>query len=73
MAISAIILLILGIALIGFSALSFQNIGDMPVSDGDDEQVDEMGKSYWRWHIKVALIGAILLAIGAALAVLTEA
>ncbi len=30
MAISAIVLIVLGICLIGYGALSFQNVGDMP-------------------------------------------
>lgn len=72
MALSAIIFLILGIALIGFSALSFQNIGFMPSMDEDMEEADQAGSRFAHWHIKVALIGAILVVIGTALAWLSD-
>ncbi len=72
MALSAIIFLILGIALIGYSALSFQNFGDMPFMERDMEQADRAGSHFAHWHIKVALVGTVLLLIGAALALLSE-
>ncbi|MEM7120653.1 MAG: hypothetical protein AAF563_05205 [Pseudomonadota bacterium] len=72
MALSAIIFLVLGIALIGFSVLSFQNIGDMPFMDREMEQSDRAGSRFARWHINVALFGGLLLIIGAALALLSE-
>ncbi len=72
MAISAIMLLILGIALICFGGLSFQNFSNMPFMDDDMDQAHKAGKRFAALHIKVSLIGAILLAIGAALASLSE-
>lgn len=72
MALSAIIFLILGIALIGFSALSFQNLGFMPFMDEDMEESDRAGSRFAHWNIKVALFGAVLVLIGAALGLLSE-
>lgn len=71
MALSAIIFLIVGIALIGYSALSFQNFGDMPFMERDMENADEAGSRFAHWHIKVAVVGGLLLVVGAVLAVLT--
>ncbi len=36
------------------------------------EQVDRAGKHFAHWHIKVAVVGVLLLVVGAGLALLTE-